>query len=86
MIGRGSSPIYQITTDLPPTLIYHGDADTLVPLEQSEWFRDRAAEHGRDVKIVIHPGGSHGWPTMILDLRKFADWFDLHLLSDADIE
>jgi len=81
VIGRECSPIYHITTDLPPTLIYHGDRDTLVPLEQSEWFRDRAVENGRDVKIVIHPGGKHGWPTMILDLRKFADWFDLHLRS-----
>ena len=86
VIGRDSSPIYHITSELPPTLIYHGDADTLVPLEQSERFRDRAAEHGHDVKIVVHPGGKHGWLTMILDLRKFADWFDLHLRSDADIE
>jgi len=85
-IGRECSPIYHITTDLPPTLIYHGDADTLIPLEQSEWFRDRAAEHGRDVRIVVHPGGKHGWPTMIWDLRKFADWFDLHLQPGADIE
>ena len=82
-IGRDCSPIYHITSQLPPTLIYHGDADTLVPLEQSEWFRDRAAECGRDVKIVVHPGGKHGWPTMILDLRKFADWFDMHLRPDT---
>jgi len=78
-IGHECSPIYYVTSDLPPTLIYHGDADTLVPLEQSEWFRDRAAEHGHDVKLVVHPGGEHGWLTMIWDLRKFADWFDEHL-------
>ena len=78
-IGHECSPIYYVSSDLPPTLIYHGDADTLVPLEQSQWFRDRAAEHGRDVKLVVHPGGEHGWVTMIWDLRKFADWFDRHL-------
>ncbi|MFV2070251.1 MAG: alpha/beta hydrolase fold domain-containing protein [Pirellulales bacterium] len=78
-IGRECSPIYHITKNLPPTLIYHGDADTLVPLEQSEWFRDRAAEQGREVKIIVHPGGKHGWPTMLWDLKKFADWFDLYL-------
>ncbi len=82
-IGRECSPIYHITPDLPPTLIYHGDADTLTPLEQSEWFRDRAKEQGREVQIVVHPGGEHGWPTMLWDLRTFADWFDLHLKSDA---
>ena len=85
-IGRECSPIYHITTALPPTLIYHGDADTLVPLAQSERFRDCAAEQGRDVRLVTHPGGKHGWLTMILDLRKFADWFDMHLRSDGDTE
>jgi len=78
-IGRECSPIYHITPDLPPILVYHGDADTLTPLEQSEWFRDRAVEQGVDVKLVVHPGGEHGWPTMLWDLRKFADWFDEHL-------
>jgi acetyl esterase/lipase len=80
-IGRDTSPIYHVTSSLPPVLIYHGDADTLTPLEQSEWFRDRAAAVGREVELVVHPGGHHGWPTMVLDMRKFADWFDRHLAS-----
>ena len=80
-IGRECSPIYHLTTRLPPTLIYHGDADTLTPLEQSEWFRNRAAQFGHKVQIVIHPGGQHGWLTMFWDVRKFADWFDRHLLN-----
>lgn len=80
-IGRDSSPIYHITTNLPPILIYHGDADTLVPLEQSERFQARAKESGRTVKIVVHSKGRHGWPTMVLDVRQFADWFDEHLLK-----
>jgi dipeptidyl aminopeptidase/acylaminoacyl peptidase len=60
-------------------LIYHGDADTLVPLEQSLWFKARAREQGREVKLVVHPGGRHGWTTMVFDTRRFADWFDQHL-------
>jgi len=83
VIGRECSPIYHIGMDLPPILIHHGDADTLTPLEQSVWFRDRAVEQGRDVTVVVHSGRKHGWPTMLLDLREFADWFDLHLRSDA---
>jgi hypothetical protein len=31
------------------------------------------------VKLVVHPGGGHGWPSMIWDLRAFANWFDTHL-------
>ena len=27
----------------------------------------------------------HGWLTMLWDLRKFADWFDMHLRRDGGI-
>ncbi|HBY59505.1 MAG TPA: alpha/beta hydrolase [Solibacterales bacterium] len=78
-IGYETSPIYYVGPHLPPTLIYHGDADTLVPLEQSQRFQERAGALGREVKLVVHPGGGHGWLTMVLDVRDFAAWFDRHL-------
>ncbi|MBX3421931.1 MAG: alpha/beta hydrolase [Pirellulaceae bacterium] len=78
-IGRECSPIYFIDDNLPPILIYHGDADTLVPLEQSLRFRDRAKELHHDVQVVVHAGGAHGWPSMAWDIRQFANWFDRHL-------
>lgn len=79
VIGREVSPIYHIGSNLPPVLIVHGDADTLVPLEQSEWFVARAREAGREVRLVVRPGKKHGWLTMPWDVRQFADWFDRHL-------
>jgi acetyl esterase/lipase len=79
VIGRESSPIYYISSNLPPTLIYHGDADTLVPLDQSERYRDRAMGQGQKVKLLVHHGGEHGWLSMLWDIRSFADWFDEHL-------
>jgi acetyl esterase/lipase len=78
-IGHATSPIYHVTTNLPPILILHGDADTLTPLEQSEWFKARAAEVGRPIELRIRRGGRHGWLTMMFDVRRFARWFDLHL-------
>ncbi len=79
ILGRELSPIYHVTSELPPTFIIHGDADTLVPLEQSEWFVDRAQTQGRDVRLEVRPGKKHGWPTMVLDISRFANWFDEHL-------
>lgn len=76
VIGHETSPIYHVTTNLPPILIHHGDADTLTPLEQSKWFRAAARKVGREVKLVVHTGGKHGWPTMPRDISQFADWFD----------
>ena len=78
-IGRDSSPIYFVQRGMPPTMIYHGDADTLVPLEQSLRFRSRAAEFGMDVPVIVHHGGKHGWPTMMLDEWEFVNWFNRYL-------
>jgi acetyl esterase/lipase len=78
-IGRSMSPIYHVATGLPPVLIYHGDADTLVPLEQSEWFVARVREAGGTIELVVRHGKKHGWLTMFWDLRRFADWFDRYL-------
>lgn len=81
-IARECSPLHFVHDQLPPTLIYHGDADTLVPLEQSERFRDRAKQLQRNVELVVHRGGSHGWLTMVWDIRSFAQWFDTHLRKE----
>src|SRR5579872_5362441 len=40
-ITRQISPIYHITAETPPTLIIHGDADPLVPIQQSRSFIDK---------------------------------------------
>jgi acetyl esterase/lipase len=46
VIGRETSPLYYVNSNLPPTLIYHGDADTLTPLDQSQRYQTKAREMG----------------------------------------
>lgn len=78
-IGKKISPVYQITADDAPTLIYHGDADKLVPIQQAELFVDKLKGVGVEAKLVSKPGAGHGWPKLDQDLIQFADWFDVHL-------
>jgi acetyl esterase/lipase len=82
-LGRAISPLYEITSKLPPTLIIHGDRDEVVPLEQSERFAARAAEaKAPPVKLIVRPGKGHGWGDFWKsneDITAFADWFDQHL-------
>ena len=85
-IGHDSSPIFYVTPAMPPVLIYHGDADTLVPLDQSERFTAEAKKMGRTVELVVHHGGQHGWLTMFWDLRRFAKWFDQYLLLPKNLK
>jgi acetyl esterase/lipase len=79
VVGRAMSPIYHVTSNLPPVLIVQGGADTLVPPDQSERFVQKARETGAVVRLVVRPGKQHGWPTMLWDERLFADWFDRYL-------
>lgn len=75
------SPIHQLGEGLAPVRIIHGDADTLVPLDQSLRFLEKANELGLSdrIDLQIREGKGHGWLTMIFDLPRFADWFDEHL-------
>ncbi|MGC8643373.1 MAG: prolyl oligopeptidase family serine peptidase [Isosphaeraceae bacterium] len=78
-IGKQISPVYHATKDDPPTLIIHGDADHLVPIQQAELIIDKLKKEGVEAKLVVKKGGSHGWPNLLDDMTTIADWFDQHL-------
>lgn len=77
--ARALSPLFHVTADLPPVRIHHGDRDTLVPLGQSERFRDRARELGCDVELDVVAGAGHVWLTLPLDVIRCAAWLESRL-------
>lgn len=81
-IGKRISPVYSATKDDAPTLIIHGDADKLVPIQQAEVMVARLKEAGVPAELVVKKGRTHGWLGMEKDLVTFADWFDKHLLPE----
>ena len=82
-IVKEVSPIYHVNEGDAPTLIMHGDADDLVPLQQSEIIIEKFKEAGVPAELVVKKGAGHGlWPSMLIqDFGAFADWFDQHLLD-----
>ncbi|MDR3622187.1 MAG: alpha/beta hydrolase [Paludisphaera borealis] len=78
-IGRKISPVNHVSADDPPTLIFHGDADQLVPIQQAELIIDKLKAAGVESKLVVKKGASHGWPDLLKDQSIIADWFDEHL-------
>jgi len=78
-IGRQISPIYHVSADDPPTLIIHGDADKLVPIQQADIIVEKFKAAGVPAEVVVKKGAAHGWPNLIKDVAAFADWFDKHL-------
>jgi len=78
-IGRQISPAYHASSDDPPTLIIHGDADELVPIQQAEVILEKLKSSGVETKLVVKQKGGHGWPDYLKDTAIIADWFDEHL-------
>jgi acetyl esterase/lipase len=78
-VGKAESPIYFLTKDMPPTLIIHGDADKLVPIQQSEVLMKRLDELGVPHKLVVKEGKGHGWASLGEDVPTLAEWFDQYL-------
>lgn len=76
------SPALNVTGPTPPFLIWHGDADPLVPLQQSEFFVAKLKEVGTDVEFYVKPGGAHPWMTIPEEVAKMADWFDSKLVTN----
>ena len=78
-LEKDLSPFYFVTKQTPPTLIVHGDADALVPIQQSQRIMEKFEEAGVPHQLVVRPGKGHGWPTMGEDLPLLADWFEKYL-------
>src|SRR4029077_8359061 len=71
-IARAISPLYHVTADTPPTLIIHGDADTLVPIQQSRMMIAKLKEAQVPAELVVKPGAGHGWPKLEEDIPTLA--------------
>jgi acetyl esterase/lipase len=78
-LGQEISPIYFVHSNTPPILIFHGDADKLVPIQQARSFVKHCDELGREARLIVREGKEHGWSEMGEDLKLIADWFDEHL-------
>ncbi len=73
------SPYYHVGADDPPVLLIHGDADQVVPLQQSERMAKQLDAADVPYQLHVKQGGAHGWKPDAEELQMVADWFDTHL-------
>jgi acetyl esterase/lipase len=78
-IGKAISPVYHVTAESAPALIIHGDADTLVPIQQAELIIARYKEVKVPCELVVKPKAGHFWAGLDKDVKLIADWFDKYL-------
>lgn len=80
---KSISPIYFVTSDDPPLLLIHGDADKTVPVQQSEVLTQKYEETGLPVKLIVQPGGPHTyWDGIEKQYEDVGGWFDKYLGSE----
>jgi acetyl esterase/lipase len=83
-LARQASPIHHVSSDDAPFLLEHGDADELVPFEQSVAMESALSSAGVAVELWRVEGGDHGGPTFAaqdpaIRYGAIIGWFDRHL-------
>lgn len=60
-LAAQASPLLYVDASDPPVLLSHGDADTVVPLAQSQGLLEALQAAGVPSALVTVPGGEHGY-------------------------
>ena len=55
-----ASPAHYVSSDDPPLLIFHGNIDQTVRLEQSQHIVERYTDAGLSVELVVLENSGHG--------------------------
>lgn len=77
--ARRASPINYVTPDDAPILLVHGDADPLVPHQQSILLHDALKKAGVEASLHLVKGGGHGNGFGPEVQQRVRDFFDQHL-------
>ena len=82
-----ATPLSYINADDPPFLIMHGEADSMVPIEQSALLADALQAAGVDVTFIRLPNAGHGYwgpdePVLPEFLTPTLEFLDAHLKKD----
>jgi acetyl esterase/lipase len=76
---RRVSPVSHVSGGAAPTLIIHGDADKLVPIQQAELMVAALKKAGVPGELAVKKGAGHGWDGMDRDMGTILGWFDKYL-------
>jgi dipeptidyl aminopeptidase/acylaminoacyl peptidase len=76
------SPVFHLKGASTPTLIQHGDADTVVPVQQAHELHQALQQQKCPVHMVVYPGMGH-IPAFAAEFKEIMEgnleWFDKHL-------
>ena len=59
--SREASPAHHVRAGLPPTIIFHGEADKTVRYENVQRFTAEMLQAGNECRLLGYPGKDHGF-------------------------
>ena len=74
------SPLHNLTSNAPPTLLLLGTKDQYVPVKTAELFKSRIEQGGGHCELMLFPGAGHP----IYEWRKGASLLRAEALAAAD--
>lgn len=75
------SPAHHASKDAPPTIIFHGNQDTTVPLESAEAFAKIMKDLGNRCELKVYDGQKHGFFNNGKFKKETLDQTDAFLVS-----
>ena len=77
------SPYHQLTADAPPTILFYGGLDPLIPTSQGTAMRDKLVDLGVIYDFTLYENEGHGWTGLnLLDTTiKLHTFIEAHLLD-----
>lgn len=68
---RELSPVHQVKSGQPPTIIFHSTEDQVTPYAGARQFTERSRAAGNDCTLISYEGGRHGY--FIFDLPAYQE-------------
>lgn len=75
------SPYHQVTSASPPTIMFYGGIDPLIPTSQGLGLRDKLESLGVTHQFTLYPNAGHGWigPDLTDTWTKLTAFTQVHL-------
>ena len=82
--AREACPVTYLSKDTPPLIIFHGDADGVVNISQSQLLDSAMKKAGSPGSLVTLPGVGHSHVAVWMKERtRIMDFFKRYLSEDA---
>lgn len=85
-LAKRASPINYLSTDDPPLLVFHGELDRRIDVEQARQFALASEALGRNDGIVLLPDAGHGHAVLPSDpssRKRIRQFFAKQLRPDG---